>query len=74
MVHLFQKWYIVLSSWMRGGKRKKPDSGSDVISLAPTVPTLKQYIWGELTSVIKKHSTVPLNHATINNMAMKKIW
>jgi hypothetical protein len=53
----------------RGGKRKKPDASDAPKSAAST---LKEYIWGELMSVIQRHSTVPLTYKAASDRAMKK--
>jgi hypothetical protein len=53
-------------------KRKACLKGSLDPSTVSTVPTLKEYIWKELTSIIQKHSTVPLSDRDISGSAMKK--
>lgn len=55
----------------RGRKRKGPGTAC-IQPSAPTVPTLKEYVWTEMTSILQRHSTVPLLGREISSMAMKK--
>jgi hypothetical protein len=71
MVDLCQVQRVLISNPMaRCAKRKKPDAVSD----APksTTATLKEYMWGELMSVIQRHSTISLSHKTTSDMPMKR--
>jgi len=68
----FPNWVVgsQLSILMVERKRKRSMS----FNLLPilTVPTLKEYIWEELTSIIQKHSFTCLQGKDLGGGAMKK--
>jgi hypothetical protein len=37
-----------------------------------SAPTLKEYIWKELTTIIQRHSTEPLHDKDLSGPAMKR--
>jgi len=57
---------------MPGHKRKK---GTETVAsslVALTVPTLKEQMWKELTTVVQAFSTVPLQEKNPSDVAWKK--
>lgn len=53
-------------------KRKSPTVASTDPPTVFTVPTLKDYIWKELTGVLRANSTEPLSGKEFSSLAMKK--
>jgi hypothetical protein len=53
-------------------ERKRKRSTSFNLLPMLTVPTLKEYIWEELTSIIQKHSFTHLQGKDLGGGAMKK--
>ena len=57
----------------RRKKRKSPDTGTVPIPVSDA-PTFKEYAWRCLSSVLRKHSMVPLAGKFGCDNAMKKFW
>jgi hypothetical protein len=47
-------------------------TSSSLVLPYASVPTLKEYMWKELTDILQMHSTVPLLGRDISSPAMKK--
>jgi hypothetical protein len=61
------------TSMPRQRKRKGPTlADSSSVSPYASAPTLKEYIWNELTDILQMHTTVPLSDKDIFGPAMKK--
>ena len=57
---------------MPGHKRKKRHDTAASSPVELTAPTLKEYMWNQLTEVVNTFSTVPLQQRTHSDVAFKK--
>jgi hypothetical protein len=54
-------------------KRKNRSSTKSSADMDYTsAPTLKEYVWKELTTIIQRHSTEPLHDKDLSGPAMKR--